>query len=318
MKEEQQLQSRDGLPVLLEAAGEYGEASGSGAGERQETGAAESGRGGIFIATPAYGQLVHAEFCSSLVTTAIALRNAGYGVLWSSNALPSARFGRTELAAQFLMLNERQEQSLNLTHILWVDADIAGPLGAVEKLLAHDLPVVAGLYPRKQPRLEYPVIWSRANGDKVTVKEDSLVRASRVPGGFVLVKREVFTKLRQAYPERSLSTLWQCRPWGPWAYDLYPEALSGDGTADSEDFGFCRLWEDIGGEIWVDRTIGLTHYGSHGFYWNPEDTLGASMRLAEQEGRVVRQDERNRKAEPGEGKQGEDHGQVTGAEDIAA
>ena len=279
----------------------------------------DNAKGGIFIATPAYGQLVHAEFCSSLVTTALSLRTAGYGVLWSSNALPSARFGRTEMAAQFLMLNERQKEPLNLTHILWVDADIAWPLGAVEKLLAHDLPVVAGVYPRKEPRLAYPVIWSKTGDGKITVKGDSLVKARMVPGGFVLVKREVFTKLREAYPERSLSTVWQCRPWGPWAYDFYPEELHGDGTVDSEDFGFSRLWGDIGGEIWVDRTIGLTHYGSHGFYWDPEETLGASMREAEKEGIVVRQDEGSGTEDDlVRSKPKEDHGQEMEAEDIAA
>ncbi len=31
---------------------------------------------------------------------------------------------------------------------------------------------------------------------------------------------------------------------------------------DGEDYYFCRLWEECGGEIWTDLSTPITHLGS--------------------------------------------------------
>jgi hypothetical protein len=38
----------------------------------------------------------------------------------------------------------------------------------------------------------------------------------------------------------------------------------------SEDYTFCRRWQKIGGDIWLDPSISLNHYGSFCFQGNPE------------------------------------------------
>ena len=32
-----------------------------------------------------------------------------------------------------------------------------------------------------------------------------------------------------------------------------------------EDFAFCKRWTDIGGKVWVDPALELTHIGPHSF-----------------------------------------------------
>jgi hypothetical protein len=38
----------------------------------------------------------------------------------------------------------------------------------------------------------------------------------------------------------------------------------------SEDYTFCRRWQEIGGDIWLDPSISLNHYGSFCFQGNPQ------------------------------------------------
>jgi hypothetical protein len=38
----------------------------------------------------------------------------------------------------------------------------------------------------------------------------------------------------------------------------------------SEDYTFCRRWQEIGGDIWLDPTISLNHYGHFCFQGNPQ------------------------------------------------
>ena len=36
----------------------------------------------------------------------------------------------------------------------------------------------------------------------------------------------------------------------------------------SEDYAFCRLWQNIGGSIYADILSGMTHFGSYAFKGN--------------------------------------------------
>jgi hypothetical protein len=44
----------------------------------------------------------------------------------------------------------------------------------------------------------------------------------------------------------------------------------------SEDYTFSRRWQDIGGEIWLDPSISLNHYGSFNFQGNPAQIIQVS------------------------------------------
>jgi hypothetical protein len=41
----------------------------------------------------------------------------------------------------------------------------------------------------------------------------------------------------------------------------------------SEDYTFSRRWQDMGGEIWLDPSISLNHYGSFNFQGNPQQII---------------------------------------------
>lgn len=82
----------------------------------------------------------------------------------------------------------------------------------------------------------------------------------------MLICREVFLRLMDAYPERAMPQA--ANPsfpaLKPWSFDLRPDGIEADGIHGA-DVGFCRLWRSLGGTIWIDPTIRLTHHGMHGF-----------------------------------------------------
>lgn len=222
----------------------------------------------LVIATPAYGHMVHSAYVTSLVASMGSLREAGHRVLWLTNALSSARGARADLASKFLGLTDA-------THIMWVDADVSWDAGTIEQLLAHDLPVVAGLYPKKQNQLEFAAKWMPVEGGRAPLRfhggGDRLLEVEAVGAGFVLVKREVYLKMMQAHPELHLWKLREGTRLEPWIYDFYPDDRMGNGTIEGEDYGFCRLWRELGGAIWVDTSIVLGHHGSWTFTVGPHE-----------------------------------------------
>ena len=36
----------------------------------------------------------------------------------------------------------------------------------------------------------------------------------------------------------------------------------------SEDYAFCRLWQNMGGKIYADVLSGMSHYGNYSFRGN--------------------------------------------------
>lgn len=233
-------------------------------------------KGHIAIATPVYGQLMHSECTRSLLLTAARLRDDGYTMTWLTNSLASIQLARSHLTAMFLAIPEA-------THMMWVDADLSFPRDAISRLLAHDLPVVSGLYPFKRLPIEFP--WTCATNEQGYTRRlaSGVVEAAEVPGGFVLVKREVYLALMEAFPERWLPAAAQDDEHArltPWCYDFYPHLLE-NGLVVPEDYAFCRLWRSLGGTIWADLSIRLTHHGWHGFTGDPMSLMAPAMPASE-------------------------------------
>merc|ERR1712187_713854 len=95
----------------------------------------------------------------------------------------------------------------------------------------------------------------------------SIVEIDAGPTGCMLIRRRVFDRLREAYPDL------QCRLSGSKAgramtYDVwwrFFDTMVEDGEFLGEDIAFCRRWRSIGGRIWADLGATLGHVGRHAF-----------------------------------------------------
>ena len=84
--------------------------------------------------------------------------------------------------------------------------------------------------------------------------------------GFMMIKREVFTTIMDKFPNLKYKPDLRTGIEGSDnAYDFFPVGCykEKDGVTRflSEDYYFCRLWEECGGEIWTDLSTPITHLG---------------------------------------------------------
>ncbi|ACB96773.1 hypothetical protein [Beijerinckia indica] len=236
----------------------------------------------IFLATPCFGGLVSQHYMQSVLSLVQFGGQAGFDItlaLLGHDSLITR--SRNTLIAQFL-------QHTEATHLLFVDADIAFDPEQVFHMLAFDQDFVAGIYPLKV------IDWTQPAIKRVAMREESfetaalhyvgsletgqaLERKGRFAtgiycgGGFMLLKRQVVTRLIEAYPQSRYKNVHAfSNAKAENNYALFECLIDKETEAYvSEDFGFCQKWRDIGGRIWLDTEGRLTHIGSYQFSGRP-------------------------------------------------
>lgn len=129
-----------------------------------------------------------------------------------------------------------------ITHVYNLDADVLPPPGTLQRLLDHDMPIVAGVYPTHTNDKD---TWSvKLNGSgwcpRSSVVPSKLCEATVIGGSTVLIKREVLEKMDPP---------WFRASYGP----------NGD-YVEKEDEYFSRIARAAGYKLMVDWTIICKHY----------------------------------------------------------
>jgi hypothetical protein len=145
------------------------------------------------------------------------------------------------------------------------------------KLVAHDLDFVGGLYAIKQEgELKCSSVLLKADDN---ISFDSGLKEMRwLSSGCWCVKRSVVEKMAKAYPELTYDgddNATGKKIYGlyiPMLYDMQPQEFNISKPFRkylSEDWSYCQRWRDLGGRIFADTSIVLTHLGKKGYkLWN--------------------------------------------------
>ena len=142
--------------------------------------------------------------------------------------------------------------------MMFIDSDIEFSSDDVAKLwnLLGTHRVVCGAYPVKKAG-KGTAAWK--DGQQVPVEEFETPTPIDYAGtGFLMFRREVIEEMISEYPE----TKHTAEHGDCWA--LFDTGLINDAYL-SEDYLFCKRWKDIGGEIILDPSIKLKHYGLYGY-----------------------------------------------------
>ena len=104
--------------------------------------------------------------------------------------------------------------------------------------------------------------------------DNNLAKVKHTATGFLMIQRGVFEKMFQAFPSTKYvdDVSFLEPPENEFAYALFDCCVE-DGHYLSEDWVFCSRWAKMGGDVWIDVSINLTHTGIENFSGNYVSTI---------------------------------------------
>jgi hypothetical protein len=192
-------------------------------------------------------QLVQADYTFSLAHSLLAGAFFGHQVTIGRISYPYPD-GAMNYATNMFLRSDADR-------LVTIDADLSFDPIHIKKLLAHEMPFVAGIYPKKQIGLEFP-IEPLPETDPLRDPAE-VVKVASVARGFTSIHRSVFEKFIAA----GLCETYVDVQTGKPAWQFWKNQVGGH----SEDFNFCERWRSIGGDVWIDKTITARHHGSAAF-----------------------------------------------------
>lgn len=224
----------------------------------------------VFFATPCYGGMLTDQYFLSMfrVSQAFMQHGINFRITTLRNESLITR-ARNILTAMFL--------ESDCTHLMFIDSDIEFQPEDMIRILAYDKPIMAGAYPKKALPIQYAINFKFVNPETKQIRvENGAVEVLDASTGFFLIKRETIEKMVQAYPELHYRNDSNIDPkFNKHCYALFDTILDPDDNRYlSEDYTFCRRWQKLGGEIWLDPNTKLNHVGSYTFEGDVSQIIG--------------------------------------------
>lgn len=246
----------------------------------------------LFVATPMYGGMNHGMYMKSCLDLQTLLTRyevpVKFSFLFNESLITRAR---NYLVDEFLRSD--------CTHMLFIDSDIHFNPQDVIALLALDKEVSGAPYPKKainwgsvanalknHPNIEArelenlvgDYVFNVVHGTKQFSVTEPL-EVMEIGTGFMMIKREVFGKMQEAYPliKYRPDHVGQANFDGTRYIHAYfdtvidsKDSITGGGSERylSEDYMFCQMWRKIGGQIWLCPWMKTQHIGTYAFTGN--------------------------------------------------
>ncbi len=206
----------------------------------------------VCVGIPTIDGKLHANLVDSLLAdTVIGGQQGVHFLVKSEMGCSLIGAARNKLVKWFLDFNQAD-------CLIFIDSDISWKGGTLTALAKRPQDVVGGTYRQKSDDVKFHV---RGLPEQV----DDLMRVEGLPGGFIKINRGVFERMDNAEPYTTDQGE-EMRNW-------FPNQVV-DGSLWGEDYGFCRLWREKGGEVLLDPAIQLRHHdGFRAFTGDPKEWL---------------------------------------------
>jgi len=237
----------------------------------------------LFVSTPCYGGLCLQQYAESVLRLQRTAAAHGIQMMLDTTENESLVHRARNLAVA------RFYQKTQATHFMFIDADIHFDPEAVIRLVKSEHDVSVAIYPKKCVMFDQAENAVKTNENKDldrvssslvmnfkysnTPVQNGFAEVLDGPTGFMVIKRHVFTKMFERYPELECQNDHQNR-------DLERYIAVFDCMIDpdtrrylSEDYAFCRRWQQMGGKIFADVMTVLGHVGNIRFHGVLEDRL---------------------------------------------
>lgn len=237
----------------------------------------------LFLSTPCYGGLCLEPYLTSILRLQILLIREGIHLMIDTTENESlVHRARNVSVGRFM-------QKTDCDYFMFIDADIHFDPESVVRLIksGHDISVAC--YPKKTVMWEQAERLVKAGDNRDPAKmasslvvnfgaanrpiKEGFIEILDGPTGFMMIKREVFERMEKQYPELMCKNDHQNRDFEDYCavFDcmIDPESK----RYLSEDYAFCRRWQQMGGKIWADINTSLGHVGNLPFSGCLEDRL---------------------------------------------
>lgn len=237
----------------------------------------------LFLSTPCYGGVCLQAYTESILKLQrlCAAHNVHLMLDTTENESLVHR-ARNLSVARFM-------QKSQADYFLFIDADVRFEPESVLRLLQSGHDVSCAVYPKKV------VMWDQAeqavkSGDTRDLGKlsSSLVMNFKYqntqinngfaevldgPTGFLMIKRDVFTRMFEKYPELNCMNDHQNKDLD-WYCAVFDCMIDPDTKRYlSEDYAFCRRWQQMGGQIFADVQTTLGHVGNIRFSGSLQERL---------------------------------------------
>ena len=252
----------------------------------------------IFIATPCYGGQIGEPYFRSMMRLAILCSK--YDIPYTVSTLANESLvtrGRNTLTSFFM-------ENKQATHLFFIDADIEFNPEDLLRMVAYDKDIIVGAYPKKAVNWDSIISAARrdeaetaqtieghssnyvVNFDFMTDEDgnrtpqvqivDNLVKLKDAGTGFMCIKKEVIQKMMDAHPEmKYVNDINVDAKFEPFMYALFDTVIDPESRRYlSEDYMFCRTWQNMGGEVYLDPRTALNHVGHYTFRGNIRKLFG--------------------------------------------
>ncbi|AGE55324.1 hypothetical protein PBCVMA1E_476R [Paramecium bursaria Chlorella virus MA1E] len=229
----------------------------------------------IYLAVPCYGCLMMNTFAASIIALQALCAQRGIQIYMDFVGNESLiERARNILVKRFL-------QSSGFTHFMFIDADIGFNPESVIRLLEFDKDVTSAVYPKKAINWDH-VKQKIASGSQEDIRQMGLdfninlttpqppingfVKVLDVATGFLMMKRGVLERMYKHY-EKELYAVNDIQGQDVKDYIAIFACMIDPDTKRflSEDYAFCRRYQQMGGDIWADISTPLSHTGTHVF-----------------------------------------------------
>lgn len=207
----------------------------------------------VCVGIPVHDGKPYAQTVDSLLAEQfLGLQQGVYLLVQWEIGCPLIGVARNKLARKFLDIPQADS-------MVFVDADISWAAGDLIKLAQRPQDVVGATYRAKREDDYFHV-----RGDPEC--RGDLYSVEGLPGGFLKISRAAF---------EAMDALTYADENGREMRDYFPTGFH-EGRLFGEDYGFCRLWRETGGEVFLDPSIQLRHHdGLRAYTGDPAEWLRA-------------------------------------------
>jgi hypothetical protein len=229
----------------------------------------------IFIATPMYGGIAKNNYTISMQNLLVTLSRRGHSITTTTIGNESLiTRARNTLAHKFM--------STDCDALLFIDADHGWDSEDVARMIEEGKDLIGAIYPMKG--LNWENIRAAVLAGKQNLEEYSGIfainllnesqefdsqkpfKVKDIGTGMMFVTRKVFEDLKPHCKQYKNNNVGDTGvKFGEMITEYFTTIIDENGILLSEDYAFCRMWQDIGGEVWSAPWVRITHSGDYNF-----------------------------------------------------